>query len=148
MKIFTTDDIRAWAPCYDPSKVVPPDWSGTVLDMLAIEHMSLHDRLWAVLRPECVSDASMRAFVVRFGNGINPDKVVDLRNAARHAASWHRTRASQTGLNARTLWERIAFKKPNTAVRLGRGILAVAAADREQIEFLTSTIVEEFNAEA
>ena len=35
--VFTIDDIRSWKPCYDPARFLPEGWSGTALDILAVE---------------------------------------------------------------------------------------------------------------
>lgn len=143
MRVFTVDDIRSWEPCYDPTKVISPDWTGTVVDMLDQDHMSLHDRLWTVLRPECLSIDTMKAFVRQFGSGVDPDKVGDLRSAARHAASRHRTNAGQKALKYRSLWDRLTLSKPKPGSLIARGTKAVEDADLQQIAYLKALIVKE-----
>lgn len=67
MKTITINDIRDWDPCYDPSRYLPKEWSGTAVDILNIKEASLNDRLWVVLygdsteRNEVYSFAGRRA---------------------------------------------------------------------------------------
>ena len=64
MKTFTIDDIRLWAPCYDPTRYLPADWRGTALDILAVKDCPAEDRLWVVLRQECTDKCTLRLFAV------------------------------------------------------------------------------------
>jgi len=65
MKTFTIDDIRQLGPCYDPARYLPEDWSGTALDILAVEDCPSEDRLWVVLHDEWIPSRTMRLFAVR-----------------------------------------------------------------------------------
>jgi hypothetical protein len=64
MNTFTIDDIRAFRPkpCYDPSRYLPEGWSGTALDILAVEECPAKDRLWVVLRAKCIDSAVLDEF--------------------------------------------------------------------------------------
>src|SRR5574343_98994 len=62
MNTITIDDIRDWEPCYDPGRYLPEGWSGTALDILAVEECPAEDRLWVVLRPKCIDAATLDAF--------------------------------------------------------------------------------------
>jgi len=62
MKIFTIDQIRSWLPCYDPAEFLPEGWSGTALDILRVEKCPIQDRLWVVLREDCISRRTLRLF--------------------------------------------------------------------------------------
>lgn len=66
MKRITVPMIREWRPkpCYDPTKVVSEDWSGTVLDVLALD-IPIEDRFWVVLREELLSPKILCLFAVR-----------------------------------------------------------------------------------
>ncbi len=64
MDTITIDDIRGYNPCYDPSRYLPEGWSGTALDILAIEECPAEDRLWVVLREECLDARTLRLFAV------------------------------------------------------------------------------------
>ena len=64
MKTFTIEDIRSWKPCYDPGRHLAEGWSGTCVDILSNDKIPFDDRLWVVLRPELVSDCTMRLFAV------------------------------------------------------------------------------------
>lgn len=64
MKIFTTQEIRNWQPCFDLSKYLTEDWEGTILDILDRDYIPFQDRLWVVCRPEFLSDKLMRLFAV------------------------------------------------------------------------------------
>lgn len=50
MKALTLDDIRDLSPCYDPSRYLTEDWSGTVADILRIDDCPPQDRIWVVVR--------------------------------------------------------------------------------------------------
>ena len=64
MKVFTIADVRSWKPCYDPSRHLPEDWTGTALDML--EHLSIpdKDKLWLVCRYTVMTAKGLRLFAV------------------------------------------------------------------------------------
>jgi hypothetical protein len=64
---FSIDDIRNFSPrpCYDPNRYLQEDWTGTALDILAVQACPAVDRLWVVLREECVSSRTLRLFAVR-----------------------------------------------------------------------------------
>lgn len=64
LKVFTIDDIRAWSPCYDPARFLPEGWQGTALDILAVGECPAEDRLWVVLRQECIDARTLRLFAV------------------------------------------------------------------------------------
>ena len=110
MKTFTItiNDIRCWNPCYDPTRYLPEGWRGTALDILAVEDCPAVDRLWVVIRNECIDERTLRLFAVwcarqalaliddpdprsvaavdmaeRFANG---EATVDELDAARYAA--------------------------------------------------------------
>ena len=59
---LTINDIRSWDPCYDPSEVLPENWQGTALDILRMEEVPAADRLWVVLREECIPARVLRLF--------------------------------------------------------------------------------------
>ena len=61
MKRITVEMVRLWEPCYDPTDVVPEDWTGTALDVLNLP-ISADDRLWVVLHEEILSEATLREF--------------------------------------------------------------------------------------
>lgn len=76
LKTFTIDDIRSWQPCYDPGRHLPEDWRGTALDLLAMEQIPAHDRLWVVLRDEVIDAQTLRlyaAWCARQVAHLNPD---------------------------------------------------------------------------
>lgn len=64
MKRFTIETIRSFEPCYDPSKYLPEDWSGTVIDLLDRKEIPFEDRLWVIYRNDFLSDKLMRLFAV------------------------------------------------------------------------------------
>ena len=65
---FTIEDIRNLDPCYDPvtEEILPPDWTGTALDILKIENskVSAEDKLWVVARKGWIDDRTLRLFAV------------------------------------------------------------------------------------
>ncbi len=64
MKRISLSMIRSWGPCYDPAMKVSEDWSGTVLDVLALDNVSAEDKLWLVLREDLLSAKLLRLFAV------------------------------------------------------------------------------------
>ena len=90
--VFTIDEIRSWKPCYDPARFLPEGWSGTALDILAVEDCPANDRLWVVLREEALSARTARLFAVAVARAAlalveNPDprSIVAVDVAERHA---------------------------------------------------------------
>ena len=64
MEQFTIKDLRKLSPCYDPTKYLPEDWQGTVLDILNVTECPAKDRLWVVLHKEFMTDKQLRLFAV------------------------------------------------------------------------------------
>jgi hypothetical protein len=64
MKVLTIQTIRSYRPCYDPSKHLSEDWTGTVLDIVMLDKIPWEDRLWVVMRSDLLSDKLMRLFAV------------------------------------------------------------------------------------
>lgn len=64
MKQITYSDIKALSPCYDPTRYIPEDWTGTVIDILNVEDCPAHDRLWVVLREQFIDKKTLRLFAV------------------------------------------------------------------------------------
>ncbi len=56
----TIDQIRNFdpPPCYDPGRYLPEGWTGTALDVLAVEECPAEDRLWVVLHEEFIDARS------------------------------------------------------------------------------------------
>ncbi len=63
-KKITLSDIRAFSPCYDPSKYLPENWKGTAIDILNVTDCPAEDRLWVVLRNDFLTDRELRLFAV------------------------------------------------------------------------------------
>lgn len=61
LKTITVPMVRGFYPCYDPTDVVPEDWSGTALDVLNLP-VPTSDRLWVVLREEILPEWFLREF--------------------------------------------------------------------------------------
>lgn len=64
MKQITLQQIRDLSPCYDPTKYLPENWKGTVIDILNVEACPANDRLWVVLREEFIDAKKIRLFAV------------------------------------------------------------------------------------
>jgi hypothetical protein len=111
MKVLTMETLRSYAPCYDPSRYFPEDWSGTVLDIVMDNRIPWEDRLWVTMRDDLVSDKLMRLFAVwcarqvqhlmtdersiraldvaeAFANGNTPRQELDAARDAARAAAW------------------------------------------------------------
>ena len=61
---ITVADIRGWKPCFDPTEYVAEDWQGTALDVLRVNECPAEDRLWVVLRDQCIDARTLRLFAV------------------------------------------------------------------------------------
>jgi hypothetical protein len=61
LKMITVEMVREWEPCYDPTEIVPEDWTGTVLDVLDLD-ISIDDKFWVVLRDELLPERLLREF--------------------------------------------------------------------------------------
>lgn len=64
METKTIDDIRALSPCYDPTRYLPEDWTGTALDILRVEECPAEDRLYVVLNDGWIDARTLRLFAV------------------------------------------------------------------------------------
>ena len=64
LKQITINDIRSYGPCYDPTKYLPEDWRGTVIDILRVTDCPAEDRLWVVCREELIDAKTLRLFAV------------------------------------------------------------------------------------
>ena len=66
MKTFTRSDVMSWRPCYGEDATIrimeglPAEM--TAIDVLRHESATPADRLWCVLRPEVLSDQTLRLF--------------------------------------------------------------------------------------
>ena len=58
---FRIDDIRNLRPCYDPSRYLAEDWTGTALDVLALAACPAADRIWVVLGMMSENDRRLAA---------------------------------------------------------------------------------------
>jgi len=78
MKKITLQEIRDLSPCYDPSKYLPENWEGTVIDILNVEQCPATDRFWVVLREDFIDAKKLLLFAVWCARGAlklvpNPD---------------------------------------------------------------------------
>ena len=159
MKTFTTADIRAWNPCYDPKRHLADDWSGTVLDLLAIETIPAADRLWVVLREELNNKKTLRLFAVwcarqcsqtdarciaaidtaeRYANGLATDAEL---SAAREAA-WDAARSSAASYAARYAATYAAMYAAEDSARSAAEDAAMYAAMYAQLQKLVMMLTE------
>ncbi len=123
---FSINDIRKWAPCYDPSKHLPEDWSGTAIDLLKIESVPAADKLWVVCREELISAKQLRLFAVWCAKQVQ-HLITDERSirALEVAERFANGKASLEELNtARTA----AWAADGTAAKAAAGDAARAAA--------------------
>jgi len=61
LPVFTIDDIRRLRPCYDPSRYLAEDWTGTALDVLDVTDCPAADRIWVVLGMMSENDRRLAA---------------------------------------------------------------------------------------
>jgi hypothetical protein len=140
MKTFTIDDIRGMGPCYDPSRYLPESWTGTALDILAVDDCPAQDRLWVVLHNGWVDDRTMRLFAVwcarqALGLAGNPDprSIAACDVAERHAneeattAELAAARAAACDAASTAAWA-AAWADASTAARAAAWAAARAAA--------------------
>ena len=120
MEQFTIKDLRKLSPCYDPTKYLPEDWQGTVLDILNVTECPAKDRLWVVLHKEFMTDKQLRLFAVwcarqslaipgnesevcsntcdvaeRYANGEATDEELAAARSAAKDAAWYAARSAQ-----------------------------------------------------
>ena len=62
MKVITCSAIRDHKPCYDPTRHLPEDYSGSVVDFLRQEQIPAADRIWVA--KYFVTDKTNRLFAV------------------------------------------------------------------------------------
>jgi hypothetical protein len=166
VKTFTIDDIRRLEPCYDPDRYLPEDWSGTALDILAVEECPAEDRLWVVLHDGWIDDRTMRLFAVwcarqalglfdnpdprsvavcdvaeRYANGLATDEELAAARAAARAA------ASAVARDAAwaAAWAAVrdaAWAAASAAIRAAASAAASAAAWAAQVEQLRAMLTE------
>ncbi len=53
---LTVPILRSLKPCYDPTRYLPEDWSGTLLDILEHPKIPLDDKLWVAYCPGIYKD--------------------------------------------------------------------------------------------
>jgi len=60
---FSIDDIRNFRPrpCYDPSRYLAEDWTGTALDVLDVKDCPAADRIWVALGMMSENDRRLAA---------------------------------------------------------------------------------------
>jgi hypothetical protein len=61
LPVFTIDDIRGFGPCYDPSRYLAEDWTGTALDVLDVTDCPAADRIWVALGMMSENDRRLAA---------------------------------------------------------------------------------------
>lgn len=71
MKILSIQDIRKFAPCYEPTRHGDEDWTGTAVDVLLTPGVPLYDALWLVLRPEIIEESVLATFQNACGGGVD-----------------------------------------------------------------------------
>lgn len=154
MKTFAITNIRCWEPCYDPTRYLPADWQGTALDILDCEDCPAVDRLWVVIRNECIDARTLRLFAVwcarqalaligdpdprsvaaldtaeRFANGEATVDELDAAGAAAGAAAWDARAAARDAARAAArdaAWD--AWAAARAAARAAAWAAANAAA--------------------
>ena len=62
--LITPDFIRKFGPCYDPSKYLAEDYSADIITFLRHDKIPAKDKLWMVLREECIDAKTLRLFAV------------------------------------------------------------------------------------
>jgi hypothetical protein len=66
LKTITMKQIMSWGPCErsNPSQYAGENWQGNALKILNNPNIPENDKLWVVLRKECLSDKTLRLFAV------------------------------------------------------------------------------------
>lgn len=63
MKVFSVASMARWNLCYRPELLFPVNWTGTALDILTADTSVIaRDRLWLVLREECLGPETLKHF--------------------------------------------------------------------------------------
>ena len=64
MKPITIDLINSWIPCYPAESKLPAGWTGTAIDILNLQNISVEDKLWVVCREDVIDARTLRLFAV------------------------------------------------------------------------------------
>ena len=72
MKTITIQDLRDLDPCYDPTKYLPEDWKGNLIDILDVKDCPVKDRLWVVLRKEFIDEKTLHLLACDFAENVLP----------------------------------------------------------------------------
>ena len=120
--MITIADIRAKNPCYDPARYLPEGWSGTLLDVLAVENVPCEDRVWVVT--QFLDDKTNRLFAVWCAR--EALKLVDNPDPR----SWAACDVAERFANGQATWQELVAAKKNAraAARGIAGLLAWSAA--------------------
>ena len=106
LPVFGIDDIRNFRPrpCYDPSRYLAEDWTGTALDVLDVTDCPADDRIWVVLGMMSENDRRLAAccFVRRTPIG-----------------------------DGRTVWDLLPDDRPRKAVEVAERFADGEASERE-----------------
>ena len=104
LPVFTIDDIRGFGPCYDPSRYLAEDWTGTALDVLDVKDCPAADRIWVAL-------------------GMMPEK-------DRRLAACCFVRHTPIG-DGRTVWDLLTDERSKRAVEVAERFAGGEATERE-----------------
>lgn len=64
MKTLTIEQIRSFGPCYDPARYLPETFNGTLKDILENKKIPVKDRLWVVVRADCLSVLQLKYYAL------------------------------------------------------------------------------------
>jgi len=104
LPVFTIDDIRGFGPCYDPSRYLAEDWTGTALDVLDVKDCPAADRIWVALGMMSEND--------------------------RHLAACRFVRHTPIG-DGRTVWDLLTDDRSKKAVEVAERFAGGEATERE-----------------
>jgi len=63
----TIEDIRSYEPCWDPSKFLPENWSGTTDDIFNLPGPLVVEKIWFFMRNEYLTDIQIEQFISDVG---------------------------------------------------------------------------------
>ncbi len=138
MKTATISDLLSWGPCYDEThirRLAGDQQTFTAVDVLRRGDIPIDDRLWVALRPELISDRTLRLWAcwcVRHTPLADERMVWDLLTDARSRAAIEVTERFANG--EATEDERVAARV--AALAVARDAAGVAARDAQTAELI------------
>ena len=83
LKQLNIESILAWKPCYHPSKHLPENWTGTIINLLDNKDIPHGDRIWLATKYLPLRD--IQEFAIWCARQAFKSKGVEVNKASRNA---------------------------------------------------------------